>query len=106
MVDNTKTMSDDWIRDYYGYSRIWDSIFNEHFPHRVKQPDIGATLRHLIEQLKAMANEIDKKDDFEADITLRFNDKIYTVEIKQVASLEEDSENDTDIGDENSSNGA
>jgi len=99
-------MSDDWIRDYYGYSRIWDSIFNEHFPHRVKQPDMGATLRHLIKQLEEMANEIDKKEDFEADITLRFNDKIYTVEIKQVAKADSNSENNTNISDDDTSNGA
>ena len=100
-------MSDDWIRDYYGYSNIWNSLFNGNLPrHRIQKSNMGATLRHLIEQLEQMAEEIEKKEDFEADITLRFNDKIYTIEIKQVASLEDDSENDTDITDDNSSNGA
>ncbi|MGI9556189.1 MAG: hypothetical protein ACR2M9_04935 [Cyanophyceae cyanobacterium] len=100
-------MTEDWIRDYYGYNRLWNSIFNGAIPqHQVKNNDMGATLRHLIEQLEQMAEEIEKKEDFEADITLRFNDKIYTIEIKQVASLEDDSENDTDITDDNSSNGA
>ena len=47
-----------------------------------------------------MAQEIEKKDDFEADITLRFNDKIYSIEIKQVAGLEPDNENSSNISDD------
>jgi hypothetical protein len=100
-------MAEDWIRDYYGYSNFWNSIFNGATPRtQVKTPTMGATLRQLIEQLESMAQEIEKKDDFEADITLRFNDKIYSIEIKQVAELEADSENNSNISDEDSSNGS
>jgi len=107
MIVNRPTMPEDWMRDYYGYSRIWNSLLNGTIPqHQVKNPDMGATLRLLIEQLEQMAEEIEKKEDFEADITLRFNDKIYSIEIKQVAGLEPDEDNTSDISDEDSSNGA
>ena len=70
MVVYNNTMSDEWIRDYYGYGRLWDSIFNGTTPRtQVKAPTMGATLRQLIEQLESMAQEMEKKDDFEADIT-------------------------------------
>jgi len=101
MIVNRPTMPEDWMRDYYGYSRIWNSLLNGAIPqHQVKNPDMGATLRQLIEHLESMAQEIEKKDDFEADITLRFNDKIYSIEIKQVAGLEPDNENSSNISDD------
>jgi|TARA_R110000824_G_scaffold8760_2_gene39853 hypothetical protein len=107
MVVYNNTMSDEWIRDYYGYGRLWDSIFNGTTPRtQVKAPTMGATLRQLIEQLESMAQEMEKKDDFEADITLRFNGKIYSIEIKQIAELEPDSENNSNLPDDDSNNSA
>jgi len=98
-------MAEDWIRDYYGFGDIWSHFLNSSItpPHVVKTKTMGATLRQLIEQLEAMATDIEEKeDDFEADITLRYNGNIYDIQIKKVVS----EENTTEITDEDSSNGA
>jgi hypothetical protein len=68
---------------------------------------MGTILRNLIEELEAVAQDLEKKDDIEADITLRFNGKVYSIEIRSVASAEipPEESNTTDLPNDDDSTG-
>ena len=99
---------DDSFPGWY-YSSLWDQMFRGNFAnftptaHIHQKNDMGTILRNLIKELEAAAKELDQKEqEFEADITMRINGKIYSIEIKSVASTEE---NNSDVSEEDSSMG-
>ena len=99
---------DDSFPGWY-YGSLWDQLFRGNFTNFTpttyihKEADIGTILRNLIKELEAAAKELDQKEqEFEADITMRINGKIYSIEIKSVASAEE---NNSDVSEEDSSMG-
>jgi len=94
----------------YWFGNLWRNLYDEHFipQNRITQNrDMGNILRNLIQELESVAKDLEKQDDIEADITLRFNGKVYSIEIRSVASAENppDEDNTTDVSNENDSTG-
>ncbi len=94
----------------YWFGNIWRNLYDEHFipQNRITpQKNMGAILRNLIEELEAVAQDLEKKEDIEADITLRFNGKVYSIEIRSVAAAEipAEEQNTTDLPNDDDSTG-
>ena len=97
---------DDFLPEWY-YGSLWDQLFRGNLTPTTRihrKQDMGTILRNLIKELEAAAQDLDRKEEtFEADITMRINGKIYSIEIKSVAATQE---NNSDVSEEDSSMGA